>query len=259
VFVMSHGFDAARVRQSAGEIEAVRRQVPGIEVLHGIEVDIMPDGTLDLDEETLALLDWVVISLHSRLDQPGPEVTARVLQALEHPAVTAMGHPSGRLIGTRPPAALDFEAIFDRAVALGVAMEINAQPDRLDLNDVNARRARERGAAMVISTDAHSVRQLDQLRYGVFVARRAGLTKSDVLNTLPFERFRASVRKAGGGGAPAGTAATGGHAPHHAAQAPRRERVARGKPAAARKPVAKKPKRATRKPAAKKRTRTARA
>ena len=269
VFVMSHGFDAARVRQSAGEIEAVRRQVPGIEVLHGIEVDIMADGTLDLDDETLALLDWVVISLHSRLDQPGPEVTARVLQALEHPAVTAMGHPSGRLIGTRPPAALDFEAIFERAVALGVAMEINAQPDRLDLSDVNARRARERGAAMVISTDAHSVRQLDQLRYGVFVARRAGLTKSDVLNTLPFERFRKSIRKAGGGGgapagaaAPASTAATGAHAPHSAAQAPRRERVARAKPVAAKKPAAKKPaatKRATRKPAAKKRTRTARA
>jgi DNA polymerase (family 10) len=252
VFVMSHGFDGARVRQSVGEIEAVRRKVPGIEVLHGIEVDIMADGTLDLDDETLALLDWVIVSLHSRLDQPGPEATARVLKALEHPAVSAMGHPSGRLIGTRPPAALDFEAIFERATALGVAMEINAQPDRLDLSDVNARRARERGAALVISTDAHSVRQLDQLRYGVFVARRAGLTKADVLNTLPWERFQESIRRAGRHAVP--TAAPATKEPPARKQAAKRPAAKKpvAKRQAARRPVA-------RKPAAKTPTRKARA
>lgn len=192
---MAGGFNEARVRKSVLEIAAVRRQVPGIEVLHGLEVDILADGMLDLEDDALELLDWVIISLHSRLDQPRAVVTARVLRALEHPAVCAMGHPSARLIGTRPPAELDFERVFERAAALGVAMEINAQPDRMDLSDLNARLARERGVRFVIDTDAHNVNQLDHIRYGVFVARRAGLTRHDVLNTLPFERFRKSIRK----------------------------------------------------------------
>ncbi len=194
---MAQGFNEARVRKSVLEIAAVRKQVPGIEVLHGLEVDILAEGALDLDDDALELLDWVVISLHSRLDQPREAVTARVLKALEHPSVCAMGHPSARLIGMRPPAELDFERVFDRAAALGVAMEINAQPDRMDLSDVNARLARERGVRFVIDTDAHSVSQLENIHYGVFVARRAGLTMHDVLNTLPYERFRAQIRKGG--------------------------------------------------------------
>jgi DNA polymerase (family 10) len=194
---MAKGFNEARVRKSVLEIAAVRKQVPGIEVLHGLEVDILADGALDLDDDALALLDWVIISLHSRLDQPRAAVTARVLRALEHPAVCAMGHPSARLIGTRPPAELDVERVFEHAAGLGVAMEINAQPDRMDLSDLNARLARERGVRFVIDTDAHSVQQLDHIRYGVFVARRAGLTKADVLNTLPLERFRKAIRKGG--------------------------------------------------------------
>jgi DNA polymerase (family 10) len=202
---MIQGFNEARVRKSVHEIEAVRKQVPGIEVLHGLEVDILADGALDLGDDALALLDWVIISLHSRLDQPGEVVTARVLKALEHPAVCAMGHPSARLIGTRPPAQLDFERVFARAAALGVAMEINAQPDRMDLSDVNARLAKERGVRFVIDTDAHGVNQLDHMRYGVFNARRAGLTKEDVLNTLPVERFRKALH----GRAPAATLKSG--------------------------------------------------
>ena len=194
---MTQGFDGTRVRKSVAEIAAVRRQVPGIEVLHGLEVDILAEGALDLDDEALELLDWVIVSLHSRLDQPREAITARVLKALDHPAVCAMGHPSARLIGTRPAAELDFERVFERAAALGVAMEINAQPDRMDLSDLNARLARDRGVRFVIDTDAHSVNQLDHLRYGVFVARRAGLTKHEVLNTLPFERFRKVIRKGG--------------------------------------------------------------
>jgi DNA polymerase (family 10) len=191
---MIGGFDTARVKQSVAEIAAVRREVPGIEVLHGLEVDILADGALDLSDEGLAILDWVIVSLHSRLDQPGPEVTARVLRALEHPMVHAMGHPTGRQIGSRKGAALDMERVFERAAALGVAMEINAQPDRTDLSDVNARFAREKGVRLVIDTDAHSIRQLDFMRYGVFAARRAGLTKEHVLNTLPIERLRAALR-----------------------------------------------------------------
>ncbi|MGH7740710.1 MAG: DNA polymerase/3'-5' exonuclease PolX, partial [Candidatus Eiseniibacteriota bacterium] len=191
---MAGGFDGARVRKSVNEIAAVRRAVPGIEVMHGLEVDILADGALDLDDETLALLDWVIVSLHSRLDQPGPEVTARVLRALDHPRVCAMAHPTGRLIGSRKGADLDFERIFERAAARGVAMEINAQPDRTDLNDAHARFAHQLGVGIVIDTDAHAVTQLDNIRFGIFAARRAGLTREAVLNTRPFAEFQRSLR-----------------------------------------------------------------
>jgi DNA polymerase (family 10) len=192
---MARGFDEARVRQSAEEIAAVRKQVPGIEVLHGLEVDILLDGSLDLDDDTLALLDWVVISIHSRLDQPGPEITERVLKAISHPAVSAMGHPTGRMIGSREPSALDMERVLARAAECGVAMEINSQPQRTDLSDVNARMAKERGVRLVIDTDAHGIPELDFLRYGVFVAQRAGLTREDVVNTYPVEQLRAQRAK----------------------------------------------------------------
>jgi DNA polymerase (family 10) len=188
---MVRGFDEARVRKSVEEIAAVRRAVPGIEVLHGLEVDILADGALDLDDDALALLDWVIIALHSRLDQPEPVMTERVLRALDHPAVCAMAHPTGRIIGTRGSAPFDVEKVFGRASASGVALEINAQPDRLDLSDSHARLAHELGVKFVINTDAHSALQLDNIRYGVFVARRAGLGKEAVVNTFRFERFEA--------------------------------------------------------------------
>ena len=192
---MAGGFDEARVRRSVAELEAVRREVPGIEVLHGLEVDILADGALDLDDDALELLDWVIVSLHSRLDQPAEAATARVLKALEHPAVCAMAHPTGRMIGMRPASSFDMEKVLERAAELGVAMEINCQPDRMDLSDVNARLAREQGVTLVIDTDAHSIANLDLMRYGLFVARRAGLTKEDVLNAWPRERMRKALRK----------------------------------------------------------------
>jgi DNA polymerase (family X) len=192
---MIGGFDGVRVRQSVKELEAVRKQVPGIEVLHGLEVDILPDGALDLDDESLALLDLVIVSLHAKIDQPAAAMTKRVLSALSHPAVHVMGHPTGRQIGSRQPAAFDMDQVLSYAAEAGVAMEINAQPNRLDLNDTHARAAKEKGVKIVIDTDAHSVKQLDQIRYGVFVARRAGLTKDDVLNTQPFETFRKAMRR----------------------------------------------------------------
>jgi DNA polymerase (family X) len=198
---MAGGFDEMRVRRSVEEIAAVRREVPGIEVLHGLEVDILADGSLDLDDDALGLLDWVIVSLHSRLDQPAEAATARVLRALEHPAVCAMAHPTGRMIGTRPASPFDMERVLERAAELGVAMEINCQPDRMDLSDVNARLAREKGVTLVIDTDAHSMANLELMRYGLFVARRAGLTKDDVLNTRPYERMRKALRKGRGGAA----------------------------------------------------------
>jgi DNA polymerase (family 10) len=192
---MAFGFDEERVRRSADEIAEVRRQVPGIEVLHGLEVDILADGALDLADHALALLDWVVVSLHSRLDQPGPVITERVLRALDHPAVCAMGHPTARYISRRAPAALDLERVFERAVERGVAMEINSQPDRIDLNDVNARLALAKGAAFVIDTDAHWTAALDYMRFGVFAARRAGLSAAEVLNARGWAEFDRGRRR----------------------------------------------------------------
>jgi DNA polymerase (family 10) len=197
---MANGFDAARVRQSVRELEAARKRHPGIAVLHGLEVDILGDGELDLDDATLALLDWVIVSIHSRFEMEPVAATQRVLRALANPHVHAMGHPSGRLIGTREPVPFDMERVAEAAVAHGVAMEINASPDRLDLSDVNARLARERGCKFVIDTDAHAAGQLEQMRYGVFQARRAGLERTDVLNTLPLREFKAWLAQRGSRG-----------------------------------------------------------
>lgn len=211
------GFDEARVRQSVEEIGAMQRKFTDLRILHGLEVDILADGALDLDDDGLAMLDWVIVSLHSRLDQPGPVATERVLRALAHPAVCAMAHPTGRLITGREPAHFDMERVLDRAAELGVAMEINSQPDRIDLKDSHARLAKEKGVRLIIDTDAHSVVQLENIRFGVFAARRAGLTKDDVLNTLPFEDFRKALRRpgrspAGGRGAAKDAAAMAGSA-----------------------------------------------
>jgi len=206
------------VRQSADEIAEVRREVKGIEVLHGIEVDILADGALDLGDEALDSLDFVIASIHSRVEMPGPQMTARVLRALANPRVHALGHPTGRLIGTRKASGLDVERIADFAAKNGVALEINAQPERTDLNEINARMAAGKGVRLTIDTDAHSTAQLDFMRYGVFAARRGWLTKNDVLNTLPLEAFRKALRPR-----PAGTAKP---AAAVAAAAPSRKPVA---------------------------------
>ena len=231
---MANGFDAARVRKSVAEIAAARERHPGIPILHGLEVDILASGELDLDDDTLELLDWVIVSIHSHFTQAPDVATERALRAVRHPLVHAFGHPTGRLIGSREPVAFDVEKVARAAAESGVAMEINASPDRLDLSDVNARLALERGCRFVIDTDAHATGQLDNLRFGVFQARRAGLTKADVWNSRPFaefDRWRAGRR----GRRPAGKVAAGASA---SAAAPRpakpkaAKRVAAGKPGA---------------------------
>jgi len=191
---MANGFGTERVRQSVAEMEAVRRAVPGIRVLHGLEVDILGDGSLDLDDEGLAMLDWVIVSLHSRLTQPRAEMTARVLKALSHPKVHVMGHPTARMLGKREPVDIDIEAVLDQAAARGVFMEINAQPHRIDLCDLHARMAKERGIKLVIDTDGHTLVEMENMRYGIFAARRAGLEKADVLNTLEFDELAEAIR-----------------------------------------------------------------
>jgi DNA polymerase (family 10) len=192
---MSNGLDETRALAHAARIRALNARIDGIEVLAGIECDILPDGSLDLASDCLAQLDIVVASVHSALQQESAALTDRVLRAIEHPWVDIVAHPTSRILLRREPSKLDVEAVAKAAASHGVALEINCQAHRLDLSDVNARLARERGAKLVISSDAHSRAALRMTRWGIVVARRAWATAADVLNTLPVGEFRQSLRR----------------------------------------------------------------
>jgi DNA polymerase (family 10) len=168
-----------------------------IRILHASEVEIKADGTLDYPDEFLATLDLVLASLHTSLRQPRDKVTERMLNAVRNPHVDIIGHPTGRLIPDREGADLDMEAVLAAAAQSGVALEINAHPARLDLDDATARRAHELGIPISINTDAHSEADLDMLPYGVAIARRAWLTKEDVINAWPAEKLLGWLKKRG--------------------------------------------------------------
>ncbi|HWG21568.1 MAG TPA: DNA polymerase/3'-5' exonuclease PolX [Terracidiphilus sp.] len=192
---MTNGLDEARALEHIQRIREVEREMEGrIRIFTGIEVDILADGALDLDDEVLAQMDVVIASVHSRFDQSREETTARVLRAIENPNVRILGHPTGRLILRREPFALDTAAVFRRAAELGVAMEHNAAPERLDLCDRDLRLAKELGCKIVINTDAHDTRTLGKMSYGIRQLRRAWLEPKDVLNTLAPEEFLAALR-----------------------------------------------------------------
>ncbi len=191
---MANGLDERRALAHAAAVREAGARI-GIRALAGIECDILPDGRLDLADDCLAQLDLVVASVHSALTQAPAEMTDRLLRALQNPWVDVLGHPTGRLLLRRQPESFDLERVVEACARHGVAMEINCQVDRLDLGDVQARLARDRGAALVISTDAHSARALGLSRWGILVARRAWLTASDVLNTRPFHEFSARRRR----------------------------------------------------------------
>jgi DNA polymerase (family X) len=193
---MANGLDEARAAAHAARIRALDAEGAGVRLLAGIECDIRPDGSLDLADDCLAALDLVVASVHSAFNQDRDRMTERLLRAIENPRVDILGHPTGRLILRREPYAFDVEAIVAAAGRHGVALEINCQVDRLDLSDVHARLARDRGVRLVISSDAHSRHALGTLRWGVLVARRAWATPADVLNTQPLDALRASLRRA---------------------------------------------------------------
>ena len=163
-------------------------------VFSGIEVDILGEGELDLADATLAEMDIVVASVHSRLDQPVEVMTVRVLRALENPHVRILGHATGRKVLKRDPYAIDLDQVLRRAAELGVAVEHNAAPARADLNDLNLRLATKLGVKLVVNTDAHATGELDQMADGIVQLRRAWLTKKDLLNTLPAAEFLASLR-----------------------------------------------------------------
>ena len=194
---MANGLDETRALAHAKAVRALNAQ-PGLEgftALAGIECDIRPDGTLDLAADCLAELDYVVASVHSAFTLDEGQMTDRLLRAIECPYVDAIGHPTGRLILKREPYRFNVDRVFDAAAAAGVAMEINSQVDRLDLDDIHARRARDRGVRLVIASDAHSPAALGNLRWGVGVARRAWLEAGDVLNTKTVDEFRAALRR----------------------------------------------------------------
>jgi DNA polymerase (family 10) len=192
---MANGLDESRAIAHAARIRAVDAEGPGVRLLAGIECDIKADGALDLDDECLAALDIVVASVHSGFNQDQQQMTDRLLRALENPHVDVLGHPTGRLLLRRDPYPFNLAAVIDAAAARGVILEINCQIDRLDLSDVHARLAKDRGARLVISSDAHSRRAFATLGWGVLVARRAWLAASDVANTQPFDEFRSSLRR----------------------------------------------------------------
>ncbi len=193
---MANGLDDERALAHIMHIRETNKKIPGIRIFAGIEVDILADGSLDLSDSVLAEMDIVIASVHSYFNQEPQQMTDRLLKAVSNPNVSIMGHPTGRLLLRRDAYQYDIEAILREAATNKVAMELNAYPDRLDLNDVHLRMAKERGVKIVINTDSHHTSHMEKIRYGVLQARRAWLTKSDVLNTLPETEFARAMKHA---------------------------------------------------------------
>jgi DNA polymerase (family 10) len=189
------GLTKAGFRKQSRAIDAVRRRTKTLTVLKGAEVDILDDGSLDLDDDTLAGLDVVVVSVHSRFNMSKTEMTRRIVRALQHPRVHILGHATGRLLGKREPYPVDIAEIVRVAKDHHVLLEVNAQPDRLDLNDLHIQMARQAGVKIVISTDAHRVQELEYMKYGVDQARRGWCEASDVANAHRLTSFRKLLEK----------------------------------------------------------------
>jgi DNA polymerase (family 10) len=193
--VMTNGLDEKRALEHLARIREIDRQMEGrIRVFTGIEVDILGDGALDLDDEVLAQMDIVIASVHSRFDQGRDDMTARVVRAIENPYVRILGHPTGRQILRREPYAIDLGVVLRRAAELGVAVEHNAAPQRLDLCDRDLRLAREMGCRIAINTDSHDIQDMADMAFGIRQLRRAWLEPNDVLNTLGPDEFLAALR-----------------------------------------------------------------
>ena len=192
---MANGLDEHRALEHAARVRALNGRYQGLTLLAGIECDILADGTLDLAEDCLAQLDWVVASVHSHHGQEQDQMTERLLRAIECPWVDVIGHPTGRLLLRREPSRVNMDLLTKAAANHGVALELNCQAARLDLNDTHARMARERGVRLVISTDAHSVSALSNLGLGVQMARRAWTRAEDVLNTRSLHELRSALRR----------------------------------------------------------------
>ncbi len=190
----ANGLDDKRALQHIARIRAADEQMDGITIMAGIEVDILADGELDLSDSVLEQMDVVVASVHSAFTQEPQQMTDRLLRALNNKNVSILGHPTGRLLLRRDAYPFDMDAVLKTALQNKVTMELNAYPDRLDLNDVHLRMARERGVKIVINTDAHHTSHFEKIKYGILQARRAWLGPRDVLNTLPEKEFRKAMK-----------------------------------------------------------------
>jgi DNA polymerase (family 10) len=188
--VVANGLDVDRLREQRKEIERAGKEVKGIDILHGSEVDILSDGSLDFPDEVLAELDFVVASIHSGLRQPGKKIMSRLLAACENPFVHAIGHPTGRLLGEREASDVDMEALVKAAADTGTFLELNASWPRLDIDDRACRMSADAGVTVVINTDSHREEHLDWMAFGIGQARRGWLEKKNVLNTRPAGELR---------------------------------------------------------------------
>jgi DNA polymerase (family 10) len=192
----ANGLDDKRALEHIQRIRKASEQIQGIRIFAGVEVDILPDGDLDLSDAVLAEMDLVIASVHSQFNQEAAKMTDRLLKAIANPNVSLIGHPTGRILLRRDAYPYDMDAVLKAAAKNKVAMELNAYPDRLDLCDRHLRMAKERGVKIVINTDSHHTTHMEKMRYGIVQARRAWLSKGDVLNTLPVEEFAAAMKHA---------------------------------------------------------------
>ncbi|HEY7099670.1 MAG TPA: DNA polymerase/3'-5' exonuclease PolX [Terriglobales bacterium] len=192
----ANGLDDKRAVEHIQRIRQANKEIDGIRIFAGIEVDILADGSLDLSDGVLEQMDLVIASVHSHFGQSSTEMTDRMLKAVSHPSTSIIGHPTGRLLLRRDAYQLDMDQILKEAAKRKVAMELNAYPDRLDLSDRHLRMAKQQGVKTVINTDSHHTSHMEKIRYGVLQARRAWLTKADVLNTLPEEHFAKAMKHA---------------------------------------------------------------
>ena len=192
---MAHGLEPARLTRQSHEIDRVNARLQGLTILKGIEVDILKDGTLDLADASLAKLDIVIAAVHSYFDLSREAQTERVIKAVNNPYVSIIAHPTGRLIGQRDPYEIDLDQVISAAHRTGCYLEINAQPDRLDLNDLHVHAAKQAGVKLAISTDAHSIDSFQYIRFGIDQARRGWLTANDVINTKPLAMLRRALNR----------------------------------------------------------------
>ncbi|HEY2883335.1 MAG TPA: helix-hairpin-helix domain-containing protein [Pirellulales bacterium] len=187
---MANGMTADRLRRQWEEIDKLNGTFSGFQILKGVECDILESGGMDLDDDCLGEADWVVASVHYGQKQPRAEITKRIVDALANPNVSAIAHPTGRILNRRQPYEVDLEAVYEAALKHSKFLELNSNPARLDLNDIHCAACRQRGIPIVVSTDAHSTAGLSVLRFGILQARRAGLTKADVANTRPWDQVK---------------------------------------------------------------------
>jgi DNA polymerase (family 10) len=192
---VTQGLKAEDLRERMEEIQWLNKTMKDVTLLASVEVDILEDGSLDLPDDVLEDLDLVIVAVHSHFDLPGDQQTDRIIRAMDNPNCNILAHPTGRRIGNRPAYDVDVGRLMDAALERGCFMEINAQPDRLDLDDVHAKMAKDRGLKVAISTDAHGTEELKFVRYGVYQARRGWLEQEDVLNTRSWDELQKLLRR----------------------------------------------------------------